>query len=244
MPDQANKLRELAFTATATSSEAGARVPMVVVTGAKAGVGATTVAVNLAAALADRGERLVAVDAAQHGNNLVDVADVGRSVEYSLSDVIDANCSVRDAMVMSPGAMHVLSSKNSRGSMTRRFASSPRRIFDRRDAATSDSRAGQQRLLSELDSLGDEADVVVVDTGYGLTAWSRRFWMQARLVVLVTTTDDASILAAYTALKLSAADGIRPTLRVLVNGVEHEREAADALRRIDNSCRRFLSLPV
>ena len=51
---------------------------MVVVAGARNGVGATTVAVNLAAAIADRGERVLVVDAAEGGNDLADMAGVGR----------------------------------------------------------------------------------------------------------------------------------------------------------------------
>ena len=50
--------------------------PMVVVTGGRAGVGATTVAVNLAAVLADRGERVLVVDAAEERSNLAESAGV------------------------------------------------------------------------------------------------------------------------------------------------------------------------
>ena len=59
-----------------------APLPMVVVAGARNGVGATTVAVNLAAAIADRGERVLVVDAAEGGNELADMAGVGREIEH------------------------------------------------------------------------------------------------------------------------------------------------------------------
>lgn len=237
MSDQANKLRELAFTATATSSDVGAQLPMVIVTGAKAGVGATAVAVNLSAALADRGERVLTVDAAQHRNDLGDVADIGREFEFSLGDVMAGRCEASQAVVAGAAGMRIVASRGR--------VSSKLEIASRRDAAACDySRSAQQRLFAGLESLRGEIDVAVVETGYGLTAWSRRFWTQARLVVLVTTTDDASILAAYTALKLSATDGICPPLRVLVNRADGDREADDALRRIEASCQRFLSLSV
>ena len=49
-------------------------------------------------------------------------------------------------------------------------------------------------------------DVIVVDAGSGLTPWTRRFWLRAQLVLLVTTTDDAAVMDAYAAIKLSVAD--------------------------------------
>ena len=65
MLDQADKLRDLIQSAVPAARDGGWRPPMIVVAGGRAGVGATTVAVNLAAVLADRGERVVLVDAAQ-----------------------------------------------------------------------------------------------------------------------------------------------------------------------------------
>ena len=68
----------------------------------QAGVGTTTVAVNLAAAMADRGGRVLVVDAAERRNDLAEVAGVGRGFEYSLADVIAGKCDVADAIVGGP----------------------------------------------------------------------------------------------------------------------------------------------
>ena len=65
MSDQASKLRELAGSAGPKGPSKSSGIPMVAVTGSRAGVGATTVAMNLAAALSDRGERVVLIDAAE-----------------------------------------------------------------------------------------------------------------------------------------------------------------------------------
>jgi len=99
-------------------------------------------------------------------------------------------------------------------------------------------------LLSSIDSLCDEIDLVVVDAGSGLTAWTRRFWLRAQCVVLVTTADDASVMDAYAAVKGSSADGIRPVVRLLVNREIDGAAAEDAQRRVQNACRKFLSLSI
>lgn len=215
-----------------------ALLPMVVVAAARNGVGATTVAVNLAAAIADRGARVLVVDAAEDGNDLADVAGVGREIEHCLSDVVNGKCGVADAIVDGPMALRVLANRG-------RVA--PRRGNEfRRNSPTGgeNSRAGLQRLLGSIDSLSDEIDLVVVDVGSGLTAWTRRFWLRAQCVVLVTTADDASVMDAYAAVKASSADGIRPMVRLLVNREMNGAAAEDAQRRMQNACRKFLSLSI
>jgi MinD-like ATPase involved in chromosome partitioning or flagellar assembly len=65
MPDQADQLRHLALCAPPAAYQAPGGPPLVLVTAGKAGAGASTVAVNLGAALVDAGLRIVFVDASQ-----------------------------------------------------------------------------------------------------------------------------------------------------------------------------------
>src|SRR5262245_830812 len=182
MSDQADKLRALIETATDAPAGDCSHVPMVVVAGARAGVGATTVAVNLAAAMADRGERVLIVDAAEHANQLSELAAIEPGFEKTIADVMSGECNVADAMVNGALDMRVLASRS------------------RRVGADEFSRQAQQRLLNELDALGEGVDSIVVDAGHGLTPWTRRFWLRARLVILVSTTEDAAVLDAYATL--------------------------------------------
>jgi MinD-like ATPase involved in chromosome partitioning or flagellar assembly len=178
------------------------------------------------------------VDAAEGGNNLADMAGVGRAIEHCLSDVVSGKCGAGDAIVDGPMGLRVLANCG------RGFSRHERE--SRRDSATcgENSRDGQQRLLGSIDSLSDEIDLVVVDAGSGLTAWTRRFWLRAQCVVLVTTTDDASVMDAYSAVKASSADGIRPVVRLLVNREINGAAAEDAQRRVQNACQKFLSLSI
>jgi MinD-like ATPase involved in chromosome partitioning or flagellar assembly len=99
-------------------------------------------------------------------------------------------------------------------------------------------------LLGDLESLRGEVDIVVIDAGRGLTAWTRRFWTRAQLVALVTTTDGKAVLDAYAALKQCSTDAIQPSVRLLVNQAESDREADDVQRRMESACQRFLSLSI
>jgi flagellar biosynthesis protein FlhG len=238
MSDQAEKLRRLLLAGHVEPCAAPAQLPMVVVAGARNGVGATTVAVNLAAAIADRGARVLVVDAAESGNGLAELAGVGREIEHCVTDIVNGKCGARDAIVGGPMGTRVL---GNRGSVSAR-----RGTEFRRNSATcgENSRAGLQRLLSSIDSLCDDIDLVVVDAGSGLTSWTRRFWLRAQCVVLVTTADDGSVMDAYAAVKGSSSDGIRPVVRLLVNREMNGAAAEDAQRRVQNACRKFLSLSI
>src|SRR4051794_17587539 len=245
--DQADKLRKLIRTADDSPHGVVAPLPMVVVFGARAGVGATTVAVNLAAALADRGDRVLLVDADEHANTLAELAGVARGIEYTVDDVLAGKSTIGDAIVAAPVGIRVLANRRlGRHEQRREFNSTMASAQPKRSpkVVPDSSRAGLQRLLIGLDSLRHDVDLVVVDAGSGVTPWTQRFWLRAQLVVLVTTTDDAAVTDAYRAVKRSAGEGIRPALRLLINQAENERVAGDVCHRAQQACRRFLSVPM
>jgi MinD-like ATPase involved in chromosome partitioning or flagellar assembly len=190
--------------------------------------------VNLAGVLQERVGQVLVVDAVEERSNLLAAAGVRRSGEFSLSDVLGGKCEIGDAMVEGPGQVMVLAQGR---------AVSRKQSASRRDAATW-GRQEQQRLMSGLDSLRSEIDLVVVDVGTGVGAWSRRFWLRAQLVVLVTTTDGPAVLDSYAMLKRSIVDASGPEVRLLINQCDDEHMAADAQERFANACERFLGRAV
>jgi flagellar biosynthesis protein FlhG len=195
---------------------------MIVVLGGRAGVGATTVALNLAAVLSDRGDRVLLVDGAQQRNDAIESASPQRDVTYSLSDVLTGKCSAREAIVTGPAGIRLL----------------PNRWNPR--SSPDFSRRAQQRLLAELESLDGEFDLIVMDAGRGASSWTQRLWDGARLILLVTTPDDAAVLDAYAALKIGVAKTVELPIRLLVNQAESDAQAADAHRRMEHACQKFL----
>ena len=235
MPDQADHLRYLIHTAPPAAHAAPDGLPMVVVTGGRVGVGATTVAVNLAAALADRGERVLMVDAADEGSNMTEIAGVRSTIDYSLADVLAGNCKIVDAITPGPVGTSLLT--------TRGRAS----VKWKCESAAADSPTWQRQLMTELQSLRGDFDAMVIDTGAGLSAVARRLWLRAQLVLLVTNPDDAAVMDAYAAVKrhaTGARDVMCENIRLLVNQSDSDRLAADAHRRLSDCCRRFLGCDV
>jgi MinD-like ATPase involved in chromosome partitioning or flagellar assembly len=146
-----------------------------------------------------------------------------RGFDYSLADVLAGKCAIEKAIVPGPAGVRML--------------------LNRWSARTSPdfSRNAQQRLLGELQSLEGAVDLIVVDAGRGLTAWSRRFWSRANLVLLVTTPEDAAVLDAYAVVKQGEADALSPPVRLMVNQAESDFAADNAQRRVAGACERFLS---
>ena len=227
MQDQADNLRQLLQGAAPAHSARAAGPPMIVVTGGRAGVGTTTVAVNLGAVLADRNQRVLLVDGAAARGNMAEIAGVnGSEVERTLSDVLAGRCAVAEALVPGPAGTMLLANRGSRRSGAE---------FSRRD---------QQVLFAELQSLRSDFDLLVVDLGSGLTAWTRRFWLQAQLALLVTTAHSAALMDSYATIKRSVADDIGTDVRLIVNQCEDDRVAGEAHRRFSNASGRFLGRSV
>ena len=113
------------------------------------------------------------------------------------------------------------------------------------DVASGKSLKGRDDFGRALQVLADgEADVLVVDVGSEVTPWTRRFWLRARLVIVVTTTDYAAVMGTYAAIKLSSADANSTDIRVLANQCNSDRAATEVERRLATACQRFLGRTV
>lgn len=236
MSDQADNLRLLVQTAGAGCAKPQAvGLPLVVVTGAKGDVGATTVAVNVAAVLADRGRRVLLVDAAERASNMAEIAGVRSATANTLADVVADRCRLGEAVAKGQLGVNVLRVDRAR--------SARKETAPRNDTSV----CVQKHLLAYLQKLRNAVDVFVVDTGAGLSQSAQRLWLRARMVLLVSTEQDAAMMDAYAAFKLhvnGAQDADGANVRVLVNQSENERMAQSAIERFSSCCRKFLKCEV
>jgi flagellar biosynthesis protein FlhG len=226
MRDQANSLRSLIerkltseIKPAATAETAGA-AHTVAVTSGKGGVGKSSVALNLAVALAQMESRVCLLD----GNLGLGNVDLlcGLNGYWNLSHVITGARSLADVMLVGPSGIHVIPGASG---LT---------------AVADCTKAAQSEIFSQLQELEQTHDFIVIDTGAGIHESVRRFVSAADAVLTLTTPEPTSIANAYASIKaLSAAEQQR--LHVLVNQAESSQQAHAVMERIAHTSRLFLN---
>lgn len=80
-------------------------------------------------------------------------------------------------------------------------------------------------------------DVVIIDTGAGITDSVMEFVMMSPEVVLVVTPEPTSITDSYSLLKVlrrkNSFNPLYKTIHVVANRVENEAEGAEIFHKID-----------
>ena len=151
------------------------------ITSGKGGVGKSNTAVNLAVQLSKLGKRVIIFDA-DIGLANVEVM-FGAIPKYNLSDVLYKGMSMRD--VITKGPMNI------------GFISGGSGVVGLNNL-TRDQILGVVQKLSELDSL---ADVILIDTGAGISDSVMEFVIASPEVLLITTPEPSSLTDSYSLIK-------------------------------------------
>lgn len=195
--------------------------PVFAVTSGKGGVGKTNVVANLATALARQKRQVMAIDADLGLANLdlfLGVTPVFTLADFfagraALDQVVVAN---RDGILLLPGAS---------GSQE----------------ITSLSGDQKRALLTELDLMTEDLDLVLVDTGSGISDVVTYFTSAAQEIVVVVTPEFASIADAYALIKVLASVHGRKHFAILANNVADEAQARRLFDTLSGTALRFLN---
>ena len=200
------------------------RANVIAVTSGKGGVGKSNISVNLAIKMAAAGKNVVLLDADLGLAN----ADVLCSIDlpFNLSHVISRKKELREVLVPAPGGFRLIGG-----------ASGLARMAD----LTDDDR---QRLINALAELEDQADVILIDTGAGISPNVLAFTRCADHVLVITTPEPTAITDAYAVIKVLSRDGDQRRVSLLVNQVTSAGEARIVHDRIAKVARQFLGVTV
>ncbi|GBF33206.1 flagellar synthesis regulator FleN [Desulfocucumis palustris] len=198
----------------------GARV--IAVTSGKGGVGKTSLVANLAIALAGMGQRVVVFDA-DLGLANVEVL-LGVTPPRTLYDFLYGGRSLED--IITPGPMGVKLISGGAGFL---------------ELANLDNRL-RQKLVDSLGKLDREADIVLVDTGAGISKNVLGFVAAAGEAIVVVIPEPTSFTDAYSMIKVLSTYRIHKEVKLVVNQAMDKTEALETFSRMDTVVNRYLTI--
>ncbi|HEY9066552.1 MAG TPA: MinD/ParA family protein [Burkholderiaceae bacterium] len=213
-------------TAAADAASAGAtpgrrRARIIALTSGKGGVGKTFLAANLAAALARRGLRVLVLDADLGLANLDVVLNLHPKI--TLHDVFTGARHLEDAILPAPGGFSVL------------LAGSGMVEYSRLTPQV------REQLVGIIDTVAPRYDVILLDTGAGISDVVLYSVSLADEVLIVATPEPTSMADAYATIKVLATHQERREIGVVVNQVSRVGEGRAIRGQIQLVVDRFVT---
>ena len=218
--DQASRLRQLVQSENKMPTSR-----VITVTSGKGGVGKTTMSVNLALEMVKKGKKVVILDA-DFGLANVEVM-LGIRPKYNLLDLIHNNLKISDIITTGPNGIGFISGGSG--------------VSELADLDNVKIRL----LINKLIELDNMYDVVIIDTGAGITDSVMEFVMVSPEVLLVVTPEPTSITDAYSLLKVLRRrkdfNPIYKNIYVIANRVEDDNEGLEIYSKINTVSSKFLN---
>ena len=183
-------------------------------------MGKSNIAVNLAIRLTQMGRRVVLLDADLGTANADVICDVTPGA--TLAHVVAGRQTLQQAMVEAPGGFQLIPGASGLAQM----------------AALSEFERG--RLIEQIELMQNEADVILIDTGAGVSPNVLTFALAADELLVVTTPEPTAVTDAYAVIKTVCRQRATNDIRLLVNMAQDGPEGRVVFERIDAVCNRFL----
>ena len=199
-------------------------VRVIAVSSGKGGVGKTNSVVNLAVAFALTGKKVLLMDA-DLGLGNIDIL-LGLAPKYNLGDLVKGDKSIEEVMVDGPAGVKILPATSGVQELT--------------ELATEERLA----LSSHLERLDIDIDILMIDTGAGISSNVLFFNVAAQEILIVVTPEPTSLTDAYALMKVLLMKHGERRFKLLVNTAKTKKEGLEVYRKISLAAERFLSISV
>lgn len=222
--DQAERLRSIVKKQNIKVDVSAAR--LITVTSGKGGVGKSNTSVNLAVEFRNMGYSVIIFDA-DFGLANVEVM-FGVIPQYNLSDLIFRGKKLEEIIVEGPMGIQFISGGSGISELSNL------------------SKENVRYLVTKLMQLEQMADIIIVDTGAGISDSVMEFVKVSGEVVLVTTPEPTSIMDSYALLKALKRsedfDSAKVNIHVVANRVMSEDEGNVLYEKLKTVVEKFLEI--
>jgi flagellar biosynthesis protein FlhG len=193
---------------------------IIAITSGKGGVGKSSISVNFALMLQQMHKKVLMIDADIHLGN-VDLL-MGIRAQHTLADLFDENMQLSDIIASGPANIDILAASSASG-----------KLLEMEDVFL-------RKLAVAFKTIENDYDYIIVDTGAGIANSVLSFLLGADKIVLVVTSDPASIADGYAVIKIIKRNDLDiPVL--LIPNIMSSHEAGESLyKRMNLMVRRFL----
>lgn len=193
---------------------------VIAVTSGKGGVGKSNLVVNLGLAFARQGRQVLLMDADLGLGNL-DIL-LGLAPNFTIQDVLAHRKTIAEVLVQGPEGVKILPASSGIPEMAE--LDPQQKLF----------------LLNELDNYSESLDVVLIDTGAGISRNVLFFNLAAQEILVVATGEPTSITDAYALMKVLVTQHGERRFRLVVNGVDNPADGHLVYRTLLKVTERFL----
>ncbi len=190
------------------------------VSSGKGGVGKSNVVINLSVAFDRLGLRTLIMDA-DLGLANIDVL-LGLTPKYNMSHVLSGQKRLDEVLVDGPGRVKIMPASSGVQELTR--------LTD------------EQKLLflELLDELETDIDILLIDTGAGISDTVLYFNLAAHERIIVVTPEPTSLTDAYALIKVLYSKHGERTFRILVNSAANEATGKSIFAKLSKVADHFL----
>lgn len=227
MKDQAEKLREMInLKETAPKKKINSKnknkLKTIAITSGKGGVGKTNFTVNIAIALGKLGKRVTIIDA-DLGLANIDVI-LGTMPKYTLTDLVTKNIPLKKVMSEGPEGIRLISG-----------ASGVEGLIDTNDDSF-------EKLIDKISEINNFSDILLIDTGAGISKSVLSFVFAADSVVVVSTPEPTSITDAYAVIKTIGNQDKTKDIDLIINRARTSKEAEEVYLKLKKVCKNFIGM--
>lgn len=198
------------------------QIKTITVTSGKGGVGKSNVVANLAIAFSKAGKKVMIIDADLGLSNIDVIFDL--APKYTIQHILSGEKRLADVLADGPYGIKILPASSGVQELTELNE------FQR------------LRLIEEFEAYDADIDLLLIDTGAGISENVAFFCIASQEIIVVTSPEPTALTDAYALIKVLNTRYQEKDFKILVNSARNSEDAFEVFKRLSIAAEKFLSL--